>query len=430
MRIGVVCQYFPPESNAPAIRTYEHAVEWARRGHDVTVLTGFPSHPNGIVPAEYRGDLMRVEDMSGVEVVRSWTYVAANRGRAKRVASFLSFCLSSTIAGRLHTRPDVILATTPQFFSAVSGYFLSRLHGVPFVLEIRDLWPQVAVEMGVVTGASIRPLIRLQRAMYAHADRIVIVSEGFRQHLHDAGVPDEKISYVPNGISQDILEAELETPQALRARLGLDNKFVVSYVGTHGMAHGLEFVLETAARFVDAPDVHFLFVGDGSERESLEREAAERELGNVTFLGQQPRATAAACYRASDVSLVPLRDLPAFRQVLPSKIFEILGVGVPIICSVGGEAGELVARSGGGLVIPPESVDELVAAVRTLHGRPAQRQSMGEAGRAFVLREHLRENLAERLAKLLEEFAPASAEPVASMPRLVGPEHTGSAWSG
>jgi glycosyltransferase involved in cell wall biosynthesis len=431
MKIGIVCQYFPPESNAPAIRTYEHAVAWARRGHDVTVLTGFPSHPTGIVPEEYRGEWLRTEFVSGVEVVRSWTYAAANRGRFKRVASFLTFCLSSTVAGRLHVRPDVILATSPQFFSAVSGYFLSRLHGVPFVLELRDLWPQVAVDMGVVSGASVRPLIRLQRTMYAHADRIVIVSEGFRQHLHDAGVPDSRISYVPNGISEDVLAGQYETSGRLRARLGLAGRFIVSYIGTHGLSQGLEVVLDAAELLRDQPDVHFLLVGDGAERAALEQQAAARGLRNVTFLGQQPRDTAVACYRASDVSLVPLRDIAAFRQVLPSKLFEIMGAGVPIICGVAGEAARLVERSGGGLVVPPESAQAVADAVLRLRQNPAERKRLAEAGREFVLREHLRERLAERMALLLEELAPGEKEPpVTSMPRLVTEKRAGQAWSG
>jgi colanic acid biosynthesis glycosyl transferase WcaI len=412
MKIAVVCQYFPPESNAPAIRTHEHARQWVRRGHEVSVITGLPSHPNGIVPEEYRGDWLRIEYIDGIEVVRSWIYAAANRGHAKRITSFLSFFMSSVIAGRLHARPDVILATTPQFFSAVSGFLLSRLHGVPFVLEIRDIWPQVAVEMGVVADAAVRPLIRLQRLMYDRADRIVIVSEGFRRHLHEAGVRDEKIVYVPNGISAEILAEPAEPPDALRERLGLRDRFLVSYVGTHGLAHALNVVLEAADRLRGETDIHFLFAGDGAEREVLEAEARERGLENVTFLGQQPRETAAACYRASDVSLVPLRRLPAFEQVLPSKLFEIMGVGVPVVCSVPGEAGRLVERAGGGVVIEPENAEALAAAVLALRNDPAGRAALGEAGRAFVRREHLRETLAERLAGALEEFDPA-ALPVA-----------------
>jgi colanic acid biosynthesis glycosyl transferase WcaI len=419
MRIALVCQYFPPESNAPAVRSFEHAREWVRLGHEVTVLTGFPNHPNGVIAEGYRGEWSRTEEMDGIRVVRSWLYPAANRGRTRRVASFLSFCASSMVAGRFQAkRPDVVVGTSPQFFSALSGWGISRMHGVPFVLELRDIWPQVAVEMGAVRGGiAIRALIRLQRAMYAAADRIVIVSEGFRSHLHDAGVPDERITYVPNGIDPEAMAGPGETREALRLRLGLQDRFTVAYIGTHGMAHGLTTVLEAAERSRHDRALHFLFVGDGAEREALQREAAERRLPNVSFLGQQPRETALACYRAADVCLVPLRDLPAFRQVLPSKIFEIMAAGTPVVCSVPGEAGRLVERSGGGLVIPPEDAGALLGAVARLREDAGLREAMGRRGRAFVHAEHLRPRLAERFAGILHDSMAPPAGSLLAQPR-------------
>ena len=405
MKIGIVCQYFPPESNAPAIRTYEHAREWVRAGHEVTVLTGFPHHPHGVVAEGYRGEWLRREDVDGIEVVRSWVYATANRGKVRRIASFLSFFVSSVLAGRFFAdRPDVILGTSPQFFTGVAGYLLSRLHGTPFILEIRDLWPQVAVEMGMVRHGSVAPLVRLQRAMYKAADRIVIVSEGFRQHLLDAGVPEERIAYVPNGIDPEVLSRPVESAASVRRRLGLEDRFVVSYIGTHGLAHALGTVLEAARRLQDHDTIRFLFVGDGAERHALELQARRMGLTNVRFLGQQSRDAAIACYRASDLCLVPLRDLPAFRQVLPSKLFEILGSGVPVVCSVPGEAGDLVRRSGGGVVIPPEDPAALATELLRLYAQPEALAAMGAAGREYVHREHLRPRLAGRLAALMEDL--------------------------
>ncbi|HEX7120631.1 MAG TPA: glycosyltransferase family 4 protein [Longimicrobiales bacterium] len=403
MRITVVCQYFPPESNAPAVRTHEHAREWARLGHEVTVITGFPNHPDGVIHPGYRGEWLRRERVDGVEVIRTWLYAAANRGFFKRVLSFLSFFLSSVVLGRIHgPRPDVVVGTSPQFFTAVSAYLLSRMYGVPFVFELRDIWPESAVELGALRSRLVlRPLLALQRHLYRSAARIVIVSEGFRAHLHEAGIPDARIAYVPNGIDPAFLEQPGDDPAALRERLGLADRFVVSYLGTHGMAHALGTLLDAADALRDEADLHFLFAGDGAERERLERRAAELALPNVTFLGQQPRMAMVGLYRASDLCIVPLRDLPMFRKVLPSKIFEILGFGIPIVCSVPGEAGELVRRSGGGVVIPPEDAEALARAIRSLRADPERLKTMGCTGRAFVVREHLRPALAARMADVL-----------------------------
>jgi glycosyltransferase involved in cell wall biosynthesis len=402
MRIAIVCQYFPPESNAPAVRTFEHAREWVRLGHRVTVITGFPNHPNGVIHPGYRGEWLRRESVDGIEVIRTWLYAAANKGFFKRVLNFLSFFVSSVVLGRIYApRPDVVIGTSPQFFTAVSAYLLSRMFRVPFIFELRDIWPESAAELGVLRNCLVlAPLIALQRFLYRSAARVVIVSEGFRTHLHEAGIPDDRIVYVPNGIDPSFLEQPGDDPVVLRERHGLAGKFVVSYLGTHGMAHALDTLLDAADLLKDESDIRFLFVGDGAERENLVRRAAAMALPNVVFLGQQPRSVMVGFYRASDVCIVPLRDLPMFRKVLPSKIFEILGFGVPIICSVPGEAGALVERSGGGVVIPPEDPRALASAIRELRASPERLEAMGRTGREFVLREHLRPELAARIAEM------------------------------
>lgn len=421
MRIAIVCQYFPPESNAPAVRTYEHAREWVRLGHQVTVITGFPNHPNGVIHPGYRGEWLRHEEVDGIGVLRTWLYAAPNKGFFKRVASFLSFFLSSVVLGRIHApRPDVVVGTSPQFFTAASAWILSRLFGVPFVFELRDIWPESAVELGALRSPFLlRPLLRIQRFLYRSAERIVIVSEGFRPHLREAGVPDDRIVYVPNGIDPRFLQQESDDPEVLRARHGLEGRFVVSYIGTHGMAHALDTVLDAARELKDDDAIRFLFVGDGAERERLVERAQDLGLRNVVFLGQQARRSIAGFYRASDLCIVPLRDLPMFRKVLPSKIFEILGVGTPIICSVPGEAGRLVERSGGGVVIPPEDAAALARAIRELRADPKRLRTMGERGRAFVFREHLRPRLARRMVDALERMRsggwPGNAGPTARM---------------
>lgn len=403
MKITLVCQYFPPESNAPAVRTFEHARAWARDGHDVTVVTGFPNHPAGVVFPGYRGEWFRRESVEGVEVLRTWLYAAPNKGFVRRVLSFVSFSVSAVVLGFLRgRRPQVVVGTSPQFFTAVAGYALSLLHRVPFVFELRDIWPDSAVELGAVRGRTLlRPVFALQRHLYRKAQAVVIVSEGFRPHLEDAGVAPERIAFVPNGIDPDFLDHSHGDASSLLRMLGWEGRFVVSYVGTHGMAHALDTVLDAAALLEGEEEIRFLLAGDGAERARLERRAAEMGLGNVAFLGQRPRDEVVSVYQASDVSLVPLRDLPMFRKVLPSKLFELMGFGVPVICSVPGEAAGLVARSGAGTVIPPEDPQALAAAILELRADPERRRGMGERGRVFVLREHLRPALARRMAEVL-----------------------------
>lgn len=404
MRITFLCQYFPPEMGAPSARTFEHARHWAALGHQVTVITGFPNHPTGVIRPEYRGQFVKREYVEGIDLLRTWVYCAANKGFFRRVLNFLSFFCSSLILGALLTRrPDVVVGTSPQFFCAVAAYLLSRLKGVPFVFEVRDIWPQSAIELGVLKN---RRLIRLIEAievhLYTHAVLIVAVAESTREYLLGKGVPPEKIKIIPNGVDEQYLASASSEPDEVRGQLGLQGKFIVSYIGTHGMSHALDVVLRVAKRFSQDPEVHFLFVGEGAEKENLKRLAENLWLRNVTFLNEQTRQRLLGFYRASDVSLVPLKRLPIFRKVLPSKIFELMGTGCPVICSVEGEAARLVANAEAGLCIEPESSDALVEAINRLRAEPGLRKQMSTSGQRFVKAHYLRSVLAEKYLDVIE----------------------------
>jgi glycosyltransferase involved in cell wall biosynthesis len=404
MRITFLCQYFPPEMGAPAARTFEHARHWAALGHEVTVITAFPNHPTGVIRPEYRNQFVKRENVEGIDLLRTWVYCAANKGFFRRVLNFLSFFGSSLIIGGLLTRrPDVVIGTSPQFFCAVAAYLLSRLKRAPFVFEVRDIWPQSAIELGVLKN---RWLIRLIEAiemhLYAQAALIVPVAESTREYLLSKGVPPEKIKIIPNGVDERYLSSDSPAPDDVRQQLGLQDKFVVSYIGTHGMSHALDVVLRTAKRFSEDPGVHFLFIGEGAEKVNLKRLAENLWLGNVTFLDEQTRDHLLGFYRASNVSLVPLKRLPIFRKVLPSKIFELMGTGCPVICSVEGEAARLVANAEAGLCIEPESSDALVAAINRLRAEPELRQQMSVSGQQFVRAYYLRSMLAEKYLDVIE----------------------------
>lgn len=404
---------------APSARTFEHARHWARLGHEVTVVTGFPNHPTGIIRPEYRGRRVERERVDGVDVLRTWVYCAPNKGFFRRVLNFLSFFCSSFVLGALLTRrPDVVVGTSPQFFCAVSAYLLSCLKRAPFVFEVRDIWPQSAVELGALRNPLIiRALEAIELFLYRRAALIVPVAESTLPYLLAKGVPAGKIKIIPNGIDAAYLAAaEAASPDSVREGLGLREKFVVSYIGTHGMSHALDTVLQAAEAMRDDANVHFLFVGEGAEKEKLKRIASDSQLMNVTFLGEQPRERLSSFYRASDASLVPLRRLPIFKKVLPSKMFELMGIGSPIICSVEGEAAALVRRAESGLCIEPESVSALVAAIRQLRDDAALRGRLIENGRRFVRVHYLRSALAETYVEALAETLKGPAARAATPP--------------
>jgi putative colanic acid biosynthesis glycosyltransferase WcaI len=399
VKILYVSQYFPPEMGAPAARVHELSREWVKLGHQVTVLTGFPNHPTGVIPDEYHGQLVRRETVDGICVVRVPLYPAANRGHARRALNYVSFGASASAVGPwLIDRPDVLVASSPQFFTAVAGYWLSRLLRVPWVFEVRDLWPRSIVELGAMkaNGAIIRSLSWLERFLYRHADHIVTVTHSFVDEIAAHGIDPGRISVVTNGVDPVLFQPRDRADA--RAAVGLPGGFWAAYIGTHGMAHGLDMVLDAAAR---ARDVRFLLVGEGAEKGRLRARAEQEGLANVTFQDQLPRDRVAQLLAAADVCLVLLRDKPVFRTVIPSKIFEYLAAGRAIVTTVDGESRRIVEDARAGVFSAP---GDPVALARTLEGLardPARLEAFGQAGRAHVVAHYSRAALAARYARLL-----------------------------
>ncbi|HET6583301.1 MAG TPA: glycosyltransferase family 4 protein [Nannocystaceae bacterium] len=406
MRILYLSQYFPPEMGAPAARVSELAARWVERGHEVVVLTGFPNNPTGIVPPEYRGHVRMRETWRGVQVLRTWIYATPNKGVLKRGLQYGSFAASSVLLGAFAKdvrKCDVVLASSPQFLCALSGWALARALKVPYALEVRDLWPQSIVEVGAL-GAR-HPLVgglrRLERFVYDEADLLVGVTDSFATIWREAGVDPAKIRVVKNGVDLELFTPR-ERADEVRRELGLTDRFVVAYIGTIGMAHGLGTLLDVAARMRSADDVVFAIIGEGAERSRLEALARDRGLTNVRFLCQQPRARIPALLAATDLAVVMLRDTPLFETVLPSKLFEIMGCARPILLAVGGEAKRLVEDARCGWVVPPEDVDAMVAGIETARRHRFEARARGRAGRAFVEAHFDRKVLADRFLDELQ----------------------------
>jgi glycosyltransferase involved in cell wall biosynthesis len=409
MRILYVSQYFPPEMGAPAARVSEISREWVRLGHDVTVLTGFPNHPTGVVPPAYRGKWFLRERIDGINVVRVPIFATPNKGFARRVLMHLSFNISAAIWGLFVTgRPDLLIATSPQFFTGLAGAWLAWLKRVPFVFEVRDLWPASIVEVGAMKSGT--PIMRflewLEVALYRRSDLIIVVAESFVGSIAAKGIPREKIAVITNGVDLDLFRPG--DRGSARRSLGLSEGFLATYVGTHGMAHGLGLVLD-AAKLVADERVHFLLVGEGAEKARLKARAVAEGIGNVTFLDQQPRDRVAEIYAASDLCLVLLRNVDLFKGVIPSKIFEFMGAGRPILTTVDGESRAIVEHAGAGQFSPPEDAAALAAAIRAMAAAPARLTEMGAAGRAFVEANYSRPLLAEHYAARLGAMLEAAA---------------------
>lgn len=410
MRILFFCHYFPPEVNAPASRTHAHTMRWVAAGHDVTVITCVPNCPDGVVFDGYRNRLVpQVETIDGIRVVRVWSYVAANSGTAKRILNFNSYMLAAVLASLFQSRPDVIVATSPQFFCGWAGVLASWLRWRPLVLEIRDIWPEsIAVVGAMKKGLLLRFLEFLEVRMYRSARHIVTVGDGYRDQIL-AKVPQQArhIRVITNGVDSLFIEPA-HPDDALLEALGLKGKFIVSYVGTIGMAHGLEVAIEAARRLHDSgcDEVGFLIVGDGARREALRKLARDSGVESlVIFPGRMPRERMPGILSASDACLIHLKKSDLFEKVIPSKIFETMALGRPIIMGVEGESRDIVMRAGAGLAMEPDSVDSLLNAIDRLRKHPELRQQCGHHARQYVLDHYNRDVLASDYLEVLRQIS-------------------------
>jgi glycosyltransferase involved in cell wall biosynthesis len=410
MHILFLSHYFVPENNAPAARVHALASEWTHLGHRVTVLTCAPNVPAGVVYAGYRNRLCQTEWIDGIRTVRVWTYLAANRGRLRRGLNFLSYLVTAGVAGAL-LRPhaDVVVATSPQFFAGWAGVPVSRAQHAPFVLEIRDIWPDSITAVGALKeGRMIGALEKLESALYNEADHVVAVGDGYRQNMIRKGVAPEKIDVVTNGVDADLFTPR-EANAGLRARLGLNGKYVVTFAGTIGMASGLEVALDAARRLKEKgrDDIAFLLIGDGAVRAQLEASARAQGLSNVVFTGLVPRAELPDYLASSDACLVHFRKQELFSTILPSKFFEDAAMEKPILLGFEGAARAMLDEADCGVAFEPGNDLELAAAVERLAADREEGCRLGRNGRRYVLEHFDRRTLAHAYLAILERVCAA-----------------------
>lgn len=402
MRILFISDNFPPEVNAPATRTYEHCLEWVKRGADVTVVTCFPNFPKGKLFPGYRQRPIQRETMDGINVVRIWTYMAPNRGVFKRTLDYLSFGVASTLAG-LFCKTDLIIATSPQFFSAVSGYLVSLARRKPWVFELRDLWPDSIQTVGAVKRSmGLKLLERLELFLYRHATTIVPNTQAFKRNLVSRGIDANKIKVVTNGSNLDYFSPQPKNRELMN-QLGINGQFVVGYIGTIGLAHRLDFIINSIPK-IDDPDFFFLFVGDGATRDQVQALSQRLDLKNVLFVDSVPKNEVRDYLSIIDASLIPLKRSETFKSVIPSKIFESAAMEKPILLGVDGEAKTLVSSYGAGACFIPEDERDFIAKLKGLKG-DRDRYEQLKKGCSRLARDFDRKKLAMEMLHILHDTA-------------------------
>jgi glycosyltransferase involved in cell wall biosynthesis len=408
VRIVWLCHYFAPEIGAPQARLLEMSKAFLDAGHDVAAVTCFPNHPTGVLRPEDSGVRSRRDEVDGVAVHRCRSYVTPNKGFMKKSLGHLSFAwtgLGGLSRAAREARPDVVIVSSPTFFSVATAWLWCAPRRVPWVFEVRDLWPAVFVELGVLKNRLlIWTLERMELFLYRRATRVVTVTRSFRDHIARRGVDAAKIGVVTNGVDLDRFAPGPRDEEFARSN-GLGGKFVVLYLGAHGISHALGRILDAAERLRDLADVRVVLVGEGAEKDALVADAQRRGLKNVVFVGGVPKDEVLRWYRLADVGLVPLRDVPLFATFIPSKMFELLACGVPVVGSVAGEAAEILRESGGARLVPPEDAAAIEREIRALHADAAARRRLGEAGRAFVAERYSRRKLAAEYLAILEGAA-------------------------
>ena len=403
MHILFLTDNFPPETNAPASRTFEHARHWVAAGHRVTVVTGAPNFPSGKIHAGYRNALWSRETMDGIDVVRVWTYITANEGFLKRTLDYVSFMLAAILASPFLPRADVIVGTSPQFFTPCAAWVVSLMRRRPFVFELRDLWPDSIVAVGAMREtAAIRALRKLEYFLYRRAARIVSVTQSFKRVLTGNGIPADKIAVVPNGVDLEAYQPG-PRPVELARRLGVEGKFVAAYVGTVGLAHGIGTLLDAARALRQRGDIAFVVVGTGAQQAQLAATARSEGLSNVIFVGAVSKAEVRDYWRLCDAAVVLLRDTPLFRHVIPSKMFEAMGMERAIVLGVKGESEEILLAAGAGMTIPPEDAIALAAAVTKLADDRHGCGALGKRGRLYASANFSRGVLAMRMLDELKQ---------------------------
>ena len=404
MKILLISENFYPETNAPGRRLYEHAKEWVNLGYEVTVLTSVPNAPKGKVFKGYKNKIFQTNKVDGIKIVRVWTFIAKNERFILRTLDFLSFMITSFIFGIFIKRHDRIIVSSPQFLPVISGFLIAKLKRIPFILEIRDLWPESIVELGAIKKDSIiiKSLFSIAKYVYKKSALIVVVTKTFKEYLIEYGINKDKIIVIENGFNfertlkpnkdKDIVRKEYNIP---------NNNFTISYIGTIGMSHGIEIILEAA---ILIKDVNFLIIGEGSEKQALKKEASTRKIKNLFFIDNISWQEIININQIINANLVHLRNLELFKTVIPSKIFESMALRKPILAGLVGESLEIIKSSNCGVQVIPEKANSLANEIVKLKNDPSLCDELSKNGFILVNERYNRKILAKKMINKIKQI--------------------------
>jgi len=405
MKIVVICHYFPPEIGAPSARIYEMAKHWVDLGNEVHVVTCFPNHPTGIIPDEYKGMKYKNEMMDGIHIHRNYVYATPNKGFIKKTLGHISFMISSVVFSMNKIKkPNVIITSSPTFFSIFSGYWYSLRKKAPFVLEIRDLWPAAMIELGVMKEGLVTNILeKMELFFYRKCKRLIMVTKSFKDNVINRGIDGEKVHVITNGVNQELFYPR-EKNRELIDKYNLKDKFVISYVGAHGISQNLSTILKVAKALNNEKDIQFLFIGEGAEKDKLREIVNHENITNVKFIDSQPKEMIPEFYNTSDVCLIPLKNIELFKTFIPSKMFEIMACGIPIVASLEGEAADILNDSKSALVVEPDNQEEIKRAILKLKEDRSLYDQFKKNGPIFVEENYSRKKLAEKYLEIMNNI--------------------------
>ncbi|EIJ80498.1 glycosyl transferase group 1 [Bacillus methanolicus PB1] len=405
MRVIYLCQHFPPETGAPQIRVYEVSKELIKRGHQVEVLTAFPHHPKGVIPEEYRGMFYLFEDWDGIPVHRSWIYPSPKGSFWKRLASYFSFTFSAFYSIFKSKPTDVIICNSPPLFLGITGYLGAKIKKSKFVFNVADIWPESAVELGILKNkAFIRMAECLENFLYKKSWKIAAATEGIKDYMIRKGKNEKDVFLLPNGVNTDTFHP-IPKDEELLKEIGIENKKVFMYAGTLGYAQGLDSVLKAASLLKERePDAHFLFVGDGQEREKLLKLKEDLKLDNVTFYGSVPVSEMPRMFSIADYSIVSLRNIELFKGARPSKIFPAISTGTPVLYCGDGESAAILEEYQCGKIAPPENPEGIASAASELMNvSKSEYEQMCQNGRKLAIEQYSWKSIVDELLENIQD---------------------------
>jgi len=399
MHILFLTDNFPPEVNAPASRTYEHSREWVKSGEEVTIITCAPNFPKGKIFPGYKNNFWQTEVIDGIKVIRVWTYITANEGFFKRILDYVSFMVSAVIASFFVKKVDIVIGTSPQFFTVCAAYLVGLFKRKPWVFELRDLWPET---INTVSAIKSRKLLffleRIELFLYRKSSMIISLTKNFKKDLIERNIDPKKIEIVTNGVDIEKFVKQPKPEKLIRSHK-LKNIFRVGYIGTIGMCHGLEIILNSANEIrnkYNNKDIVFLVVGDGSNKQDLKIRATEMQIENIIFVDSVNKKEVVDYLSLLDLSLIHLINRAEFEKVIPSKLFESMSMGIPIVHGVRGESADIVKDSGCGIVFKPGNSEDLTKKIIYLKENPEEIKKL-QKNCLEIAKNYNRKNLSQKM---------------------------------